>query len=79
MLSTTLVIIKLSVDNIVNSKRFNLTLVSLIRIIPPQGMQGASQILSKNRSKLFQLSENKSINHFFKKQIINENEYPQNT
>ena len=47
MLSTTLVIIKLSVDNIVNSKRFNLTLVSLIRIIPPQGMQGASQILSK--------------------------------
>ena len=55
MLSTTLVIIKLSVDNIVNSKRFNLTLVSLIRIIPPQGMQGASQILSKNRSKLFQL------------------------
>ena len=55
MLSTTLVIRKLSVGNIENSKRFNLILVSSIRIIPSQGIQVVSQILSKNRSKLFQL------------------------
>ena len=67
ILSTTLVIIKLSVDNTENLKRFNLMLVSCIRTIPPQGIQGVSQILSKNRSTLFQLWENKYINHFFKK------------
>ena len=55
MLSTTLLIIKLSVDNMENSKRFNLILVSCIRIIPPQDIRGVSQILSKNRSKVFQL------------------------
>ena len=62
MLSTTLVIIKLSVENIGNSKRFNLILVSCIRIIPPQGMQGVSKILSKNRSKLFNFFNFKKIN-----------------
>ena len=49
------VIIKLSVENIENSKRSDLILVSCIRIIPPQGIQDISQTLSKSRSKLFQL------------------------
>ena len=53
MLSTTLVIMKLSVGNIENSKRFNLILVSCITMILAQGIQGVSKI-SKNRSKLFQ-------------------------
>ena len=55
MLSTTLIIIRLSVDIIENLKRFNLILVSFVRIIPPQGIQGVSQILSKNRLKQIQI------------------------
>ena len=53
MLRTTLVIIKLSVGNIKNSKRFSLILVSCVRIIPPQGIQSVSKILSKNGSNFF--------------------------
>ena len=53
MLRTTLVIIKLQVGNIKNSKRFSLILVSCVRIIPPQGIQSVSKILSKNRSNFF--------------------------
>ena len=53
MLRTTLVIIKLSVGNIKKSERFSLILVSCVRIIPPQGIQSVSKILSKNRSNFF--------------------------
>ena len=43
MLSTNLIIIKLSADNIESSKKFNLMLVTCIKTIPPQGKQGVSK------------------------------------
>ena len=43
MPSTTLVVINLLIDNTENSRRFNLILVSYIRAITPQVIQGVSQ------------------------------------
>ena len=70
MLSTTLLIIKLSVDNMENSKRFNLILVSCIRIIPPQDIRVFHKFYQKIDQKFFNFKKiNASITFSRNKQF----------